>query len=171
MTENFTFVIDIPSSDGRSDVRKTLTTKQRFGVNVRPYCHEFLRRMSKVFELAIFTASTKPYCDPIVNRLDHEGLIAHRLYRCHCTPVGQKLVKDLATLKNRRKEDIIIIDNLVNSFSNDLENGIPILPYYRGDEDYELKYLADVLERVGKSTNCMEFISENFQLHHLYNRY
>lgn len=137
--------------------------------------------MSQIFELAIFTASTKPYCDPIVNRLDHDNLIAHRLYRCHCTPVGgckqkklifiAKLVKDLATLKNRRKEDIIIIDNLVNSFSNDLENGIPILPYYRGDEDYELKYIADVLERISKTTNCMEFIKENFNLHHLYNRY
>lgn len=44
--------------------------------------------MSKKFEMAIFTASTKPYCDPVVNEFDKDNLIAHRLYRCHCTQVS-----------------------------------------------------------------------------------
>ena len=80
-------------------------------------------------------------------------------------------MKDLATLKNRKKEDMIIIDNLVNSFANDLENGIPIKPYIKGDQDFELKFIADVLDGVTRSTNCPLFLRENFRLHHVYNRF
>lgn len=82
-------------------------------------------------------------------------------------PVG-KLIKDMATLKNRAKEDVIIIDNLVNSFSNDLENGIPIKPFIRGKEDFELEKLADILEEVGQETNCMEFVCERMNLGKFY---
>ena len=38
---------------------------------------------------------------------------------------------------------MIIIDNLIYSFATDLENGIPIKPYYEGKEDYELIYIAE----------------------------
>lgn len=40
--------------------------------------------MSKIFEIAIFTASTKPYCDPLVKILDKQKLISHKLYRTDC---------------------------------------------------------------------------------------
>lgn len=46
--------------------------------------------MNQQFEIAVFTASTKPYCDPILELIDKEYLITHRLYRDHCTPTSGK---------------------------------------------------------------------------------
>jgi len=46
--------------------------------------------MSKKFEIAVFTASTKPYCDPILELVDPDYFISHRLYRNHCTPTSSK---------------------------------------------------------------------------------
>ena len=57
---------------------------------MRPYCIEFLKRMSRIFEIAIYTASTQPYCDPIVAEIDKHRVISHLLYRNHCNPVASK---------------------------------------------------------------------------------
>jgi len=57
-------------------------------------------------------------------------------------------VKDLRIFKNVKMEDMIIIDNSVLSFAFQLENGIPILPFYDNKEDIELKFLANYLGNI-----------------------
>lgn len=55
---------------------------------MRPYAREFLERMSRVFELTIYTASISEYADPIIDYLDpRKTLISQRLYREHCTKI------------------------------------------------------------------------------------
>ena len=54
-------------------------------------------------------------------------------------------VKDLRIFKNVKIEDMIIIDNSVLSFAFQLENGIPILPFYDNKDDIELKFLSNYL--------------------------
>lgn len=45
-------------------------------------------------------------------------------------------VKDLTILlSGRRIEDIVIIDNKVESYASNLENGIPITDYLGQDDD------------------------------------
>ena len=39
-------------------------------------------------------------------------------------------------------EDIVIVDNAVYSFGFQLENGIPIIPFYEDKEDEELLHLT-----------------------------
>lgn len=73
-------------------------------------------------------------------------------------------VKDLATIKNWDKKDIIFVDNLAQSFANDLENGIPIRPYTSGKSDCELYYLANILEEVNSNTDCIEFLERKFDI-------
>jgi CTD small phosphatase-like protein 2 len=55
-----------------------------------------------------------------------------RLYRDSCIKsVDGVYVKDLRIFdKCRRMEDIVIVDNAVYSFGYQLENGIPIIPFY-----------------------------------------
>lgn len=56
-----------------------------FGVNIRPYALTFLKKMSKKFEIVIFTASQQEYADAILDELDPDNeLFQHRLYRQHC---------------------------------------------------------------------------------------
>jgi TFIIF-interacting CTD phosphatase-like protein len=77
----------------------------------------------------------------------------------------------LRTIQNWKKQDMIIIDNLVYSFANDIENGIPIKAYIKGKEDYELEYIANMLEGVKDDTNMMTYISQVFNLQKFYKRF
>ena len=36
---------------------------------------------------------------------------------------------------------MVLVDNAAYSYLHQSENGIPIIPYYKGREDYELKAL------------------------------
>jgi TFIIF-interacting CTD phosphatase-like protein len=117
--------------------------------------------MSQYYILAIFTASTQPYCDAIMEKLDPDCLVTHRFYRDHCTCINSKFfikisvfliiffldyhVKDLSTFTNIPIKDMLIVDNYIYSYALNLDNGICIKPYYEGKEDVELEYLCKIL--------------------------
>lgn len=44
-------------------------------------------------------------------------------------------VKDLRLI-NRSLSDIVLVDNAAYSYAYQIDNGIPILPYYEGKIDY-----------------------------------
>ena len=68
-------------------------------VNVRPYAKEIIKKMSKYFDVIVFTAGNQCYADPILDYIDPEKCIQHRLYRDSCTMVNNQLfVKDLRIL-------------------------------------------------------------------------
>lgn len=47
-------------------------------------------------------------------------------------------VKDLRRIVNRDPRSMIIVDNLIQSYSLNMEYGIPIRPYFSDANDYEL---------------------------------
>ena len=101
-------------------------------VEVRPYAKELLKKLSVHFDILIFTASTQAYADPIINHLDPDRVIQHRLYRESCSFVrNQVFVKDLRVL-GRSLESVLLIDNAPYSYMMQLANGVPIIPYYQG---------------------------------------
>lgn len=51
----------------------------------RPGVDMFLRRLSHLYELVIFTASLSKYADAICDILDENRYMQYRLYREHCT--------------------------------------------------------------------------------------
>lgn len=55
-------------------------------------------------------------------------------------------IKDLRIIKNRNLKDMVIIDNAVYSFGFQLDNGIPILPFYDDKQDEELLHLIYYLK-------------------------
>ena len=91
----------------------------------------------------MFTASHKSYADVVLDFLDPKGeLIQHRLYRESCVLTDDGVyVKDLRIIANRSLKDLVIVDNAVYSFGFQLENGIPIIPYYSDPDDEELMHL------------------------------
>ncbi|ESL06418.1 hypothetical protein TRSC58_05909 [Trypanosoma rangeli SC58] len=70
-----------------SEVIPTATGAELFFIWERPHLHLFLRTLAKLFNLVLFTSSTKPYADSILRRLDPERFIKHRYYRHHCGQV------------------------------------------------------------------------------------
>lgn len=44
--------------------------------------------------------------------------------------------------------DIILVDNAAYSFAFQIDNGLPILPYYDNKSDIELKHLMNFLKSI-----------------------
>jgi CTD small phosphatase-like protein 2 len=59
---------------------------------------------------------------------------------------------------------MVLVDNAPYSYLLQLENGIPILPYYTG-EDTELVHLEKYLEEMSRCMDVREFNKNHFQLH------
>ena len=105
--------------------------------------------------LIIYTASHQAYADTILDYLDpNKSLFSYRLYRNNCFKIklGDETVyvKDLRIFKGVDLKNIVIIDNSVLSFAFQLENGIPILPFYNNKSDNEMKVLEDYLISISK---------------------
>jgi len=101
--------------------------------------------MSKTFEIIAFTASHESYADVVLDEIDPDReFIKHRLYRHHCFEIHPNIyTKDLRII-NRDLSQIVLVDNAPYSYIFQLENGIPILPFYKGD-DYQLPRLEKYL--------------------------
>lgn len=53
------------------------------------------------------------------------------MYRENCVTTDEGIyIKDLRIFANRNIDDIVIVDNAVYSFGYQIENGIPIIPFY-----------------------------------------
>ena len=54
----------------RNVANRDRTTFSKVYVYKRPGADMFIRRMAKMFDVAIFTASVSKYADPIIDKLD-----------------------------------------------------------------------------------------------------
>lgn len=110
-------------------------TPVEISLMIRPYAISFLKRICQKWEVMIFTASHEDYANAILNEIDPEGeIFQHRLYRQHCTCINDFYFKDLSRI-NRDPRRMVLVDNAAYSYVLQLNNGIPILPYYDG-KDY-----------------------------------
>ena len=145
-------------------IRNPMGGQEKIGVFVRPYCVEFLQRMAQKFEIVVFTAAREDYASQVIDRLDPQrNLVSARLYRQHCSNADGSLVKDFRVIANRKKEQMILVDNLIYSFAADLDQGVYIKSYVHGREDYELEYLSNVLEKLESGASVPKFLEENLR--------
>ena len=113
----------------------------------RPYAENFLKEMSKYYEIVIFTAAIQDYADWILDDFDNEKLISYRLYRQHSIPAGNYFLKDLSCI-GRDLSKIIIVDNVAENFQLQPDNGILIKSWYDDAEDIALKELMLLLVEI-----------------------
>ena len=108
---------------------------------------ELLKKLAPHFEIMIFTASLPFYANVVLDYLDpNKQFIHHRLYREHCDKPAKsdQYIKDLRII-NRKMSKMLLVDNAAYSYAYQIENGIPILPYYEGKDDYQLQGLQKYL--------------------------
>lgn len=119
---------------------------------IRPYSQEFLIELSPFFEIVIFTAAVKCYADWIIDRLDTQRCISHRLYRCSTKQQKGVFIKDLSRI-GRELSKTIIVDNNPDNFQYQAENGIFIKSWYDDPNDTALEELSKLLKVVARRSN------------------
>jgi len=125
-------------------------------VKIRPRAIDFLRKITKYYEVAIFTASVANYADPLIEKLDTNNYGFYKLFREDWTYNGN-YIKDISRL-GRDLKDCIIVDNLAKSYANQPENGIPILSWYDDPRDKELDLMFPLLIMLSKVKDVRKYV-------------
>ena len=149
-------------------------TSEDLGIFIRPKVKEFLEEISKYFLIGVFTAAIPEYADAAINYLDpEEKYIKFKLYRNDCINIGDLVrVKDLNIFGEENLDKIVLLDNNIYSFSNQLSNGILINSFFNDENDDELsnvrKYLieyifpCDDVRKINEQFFGFETILKNF---------
>ncbi|KAJ7680259.1 protein phosphatase [Mycena polygramma] len=118
-----------------------------FHVLKRPGVDDFLKKMGEIYEIVVFTASLSKYADPVLDKLDTNRVVAHRLFRESCFSHKGIYVKDLSQL-GRPIADTIILDNSPASYIFHPHNAVPVSSWFNDPHDVELTdlipFLADL---------------------------
>ncbi|CAD8156081.1 unnamed protein product [Paramecium octaurelia] len=136
------------------------------GINIRPGAIKLLELLVNDFELIIFTASHPCYAQKVIEYLDpNKTLISHSLYRDNCImTTGGMYTKDLRIF-DRPLSQLVLVDNASYSYAWQLENGIPIIPFYDNKEDKELESLLKYLRGMQGCRDVRDYNKENLKLH------
>lgn len=115
----------------------------------RPGVDEFMKRVGELYEVVVFTASVSKYGDPLLDQLDINHVIHHRLFRESCYNYNGNYIKNLAQL-GRPLEDVIIIDNSPGSYILHPQHAVPISSWFSDIHDNELLDMVPFLEDLAK---------------------
>jgi CTD small phosphatase-like protein 2 len=89
-----------------------------------------------------------------------DALIEHKIFRDKCIQKSNHYVKDLRILKNRDLKRVIIIDNSIVSFANQLDNGIHVPTFFGCRSDLVLLSILPLLKALAQVDNVQH------ELHH-----
>ena len=120
---------------------------------IRPYAKYFLEKLNNLFfEIVIFSAGTKEYCDKVLDILDiNNNIIKYRLYRSHLSLRNiNNDVKDLSLL-GRDLSKVIMIDNFSENYKLQQDNGLPINSWFGDANDTSLKDLIPIMNYIVKN--------------------
>jgi len=128
---------------------KICPEKNKGLLRLRPGLLEFLEEMKKNYELIIFTSATNEYAEPLLSAIEKDKkFFDYKLFRQHTVIYNNEIVKDISKI-GRPLDKIIIVDNLVQNFRLQKENGIMIKAFW-GEDNYDtaLIELKDILNKI-----------------------
>jgi Dullard-like phosphatase family protein len=165
---------DINSAQNIITVTLPSDKKVKVGLNIRPHWKKAIKEISKTFYILIYTASDHHYADAVLDFMDPEKkYLNYRLYRRNCLYCNVKndnlkfYVKDLSILDGVDLKDVVIVDNSLLSYAFQLNNGIPIMPYYNNKKDFELMLLAGYLNAIYEFDDLREANKKFIRLENL----
>ncbi|MCQ3951630.1 MAG: NLI interacting domain protein [Planctomycetes bacterium] len=126
----------------------------------RPHLSEFLAHVAKSFEVAVWTASTKPYADAVCEQIfDFEPSFIWARDRCtHRRDVESDTWehhKSLGKIKRRGYDltGVIAVDDTPEKYAKSYGNLVRVSPFWGDHDDNELPFLASYLETLAKVPN------------------
>lgn len=158
-----------PLQDGQDRLTfQSAGASVEMGISLRPFVREFLSKACKLYEVVVFTSAVADYANAVLDFVDREGTVHHRLYRQHCVVVNGCVCKDLSMFTGVELKDILICDNLLTSFCLQLDNGVPIKTWTGDKDDKELVYLMDYLAKLATVADVREANRQIFRLQSLF---
>ncbi|XP_016973317.2 CTD nuclear envelope phosphatase 1 homolog [Drosophila rhopaloa] len=117
-----------------------------FYVYKRPHLDYFLDRVSKWYDLTIFTAGIEIYASPILDFLDRgKGILNRRLYRHDCIDILGLRAK-YVSLASTDLSNVLLLDNSRTECSFNAGNAVHIKSYRIDSRDQALINLLPFLD-------------------------
>lgn len=130
-------------------------------LHVRPFALQLMQVLSAFYEIIIFTFGTAAYANLVADYLDPDkNYIEYIFHRAHCIVEGELAVKDLRVIGGRELKDVVIVDNSIASFANNLENGIYVPSYDRRPDDNELAKVMQFLVQISHVDDVRPHVRE-----------
>lgn len=109
-------------------VSSTWDRKHGWRYAKRPGVDKFLMDMAQYYEIVVYSPSVGDFANEVVNSLDKNGCIMHRLYRESTHYKNGVHIKDLNSL-NRNVNRMIVLDDNPDEVKFNPENLIRVKPY------------------------------------------
>jgi len=141
-----------------------LDTCGGIAVHKRPGLHNFLKTLASNFEVVVFTAAAKEYADAVLDTIDPNQFISHRIYRDSCsTYKGYNNVKDLQLL-GRDLSRTVMIDNTLSTFLKTPDNGVLCSDFVFDRKDRELPLLTSLLLALKEKGDVRELLKGSIDI-------
>jgi CTD small phosphatase-like protein 2 len=141
---------------------------QSIYVKKRPFLDEFLDTISKNFYCIVYSSAQSVYLEKLISEIDKEGRIKNFYERTNCIRVNGFYIKDLSIFETPdcKLKEMMILDDSIQAFAYQLNNGIPILKFDSKSEDNELKNILPFLLKLSDPSveDVRNLISEKFNL-------
>ncbi|CAK74517.1 unnamed protein product (macronuclear) [Paramecium tetraurelia] len=159
----------LQKSDFHLNIKVSPNLMVKAGVNIRPGAIELLESLVEHFEIIVFTASHQCYAKQVLDYLDPENkLISHRFFRDSCCQTtGSMYTKDLRIF-DRPLSQMVLVDNASYNYAWQLDNGIPIVPFYDNKDDRELWGLQTYLMGMRGVSDVREYNRNKLKLNQFY---
>lgn len=160
---------NIDKADTTITVKLNPEEEVKAGIYIRPHAIECLKTLTEYYELIVFTASHPKYANTVIDLIDPDKKIfSKRLFRNSCIRTDINLfIKDLRIL-GKDLRSVIIVDNAIFSFAFQLDNGVPIIPFYDDKEDCIMPKIRDYLISLKDLEDVRAINMRTFSLTELY---
>lgn len=129
----------------RTLVHSSYSRATGWRVSKRPGAEAFLAYLASFYEIVVFTSNLNGYADPILDRLDPNMYVSHRLYRAETHYRGGVHIKDISRL-NRDEARVVMVDYNPRVVQMQPDNAV-LIPEWSGDPtDTALLDLIPMLE-------------------------
>ena len=137
----------------------------------RPYLDIFIRKMSKKFNLILFTASDQSYADCILKIIDpFNDIFLLKFYRHNCLVKNNVILKNLEFIYNLNLNKTVFIDNSPIHFYKNSENIVPIIPFFGDAKDQELIKLEKFLKFLFNKKDFRDTIKDTFFINEFFKK-
>ena len=106
----------------------------------------------------------------MVDAIDPNHFISHGLYRDQCFTRENRYIKDLRVV-NRKLSNCLLLDDNITSFTNQKDNGIPILNFQGDPNDRELMKVCNFMMSISSLDDVRIAIREEFKMEALYQEF